>query len=184
MNHSPNHSLKPARKSLLAARKTLLQGLPKDNKAVLHGIKGAFAICWGFCNGLSIFLTRRFFTMMTGNTLILAAQTIRWDTEEMIITASLIILYISGLCLYDGFSLWLDNEDFVIKVFLILIPTCVLLGISADLIQFFTKSCSTGLEECNGQNLYFFLPGALISGIVSSYLAAHPDGIITNIVTG
>ena len=139
------------------ARKSLVQELPSNEKAVLLAIKASFAFTWAFMNAVCYYLTTRFFTMMSGNTLILANETLLWQTEEMAFTAALIFLFICGGASYDGLSMWLQDDDKTVKLFAV--PTCVILGVTADTLQFVLKSCSSGIAgECAGNQLYFLSP--------------------------
>lgn len=167
----------------LLARRTLIQALPSNNKIVLHSIKSGFAFSFAFANAMCYNLTRRFFTMMTGNTLILANATLQWNTEEMAFTAALIALFICGGACYDGVSFWLKNEDRVVKLFVV--PSCITLGVASDVIQYVMGSCSSGMsgDDCTGNYLYFLTPMAILAGMITSYLMVHPDGIVTHLLT-
>ena len=165
------------------ARRESIQALPSNNKIVLHSIKAGFAFSFAFANAICYNLTLRFFTMMTGNTLILANATLQWNTEEMAFTAALIALFICGGACYDGVSFWLKNEDRVVKLFVV--PSCITLGVASDVIQYVMGSCSSGMsgDDCTGNYLYFLTPMAILAGMITSYLMVHPDGIITHLLT-
>mmetsp|Transcript_5651 Transcript_5651/g.10207 ORF Transcript_5651/g.10207 Transcript_5651/m.10207 type:complete len:487 (+) Transcript_5651:271-1731(+) len=165
------------------AQKSLVTALPSSNKAVLVGIKASFSFSWAFMNAICYFLTGRCFSMMTGNTVILSVETSQWKTKEMMLTATLITLFVCGGAAYDSVSLWLKNEDKVVKLYVV--PSCIFLGVASDVIQFVMGSCSSGRsgDECTGMYLYFLTPMALLAGNITSYLATHPDGIITHMIT-
>eukprot|EP00956_Cyclotella_meneghiniana_P024212 scaffold48316_cov72-Cyclotella_meneghiniana.AAC.2 len=164
-------------------RRESIQALPSNNKIVLHSIKAGFAFSFAFANAICYDLTSRFFTMMTGNTLILANATLQWNTEEMVFTAALIAFFICGGACYDGVSFWLKNEDRVVKLFVV--PSCITLGVASDVIQYVMGSCSSGMsgDDCTGNYLYFLTPMAILAGMITSYLMVHPDGIITHLLT-
>ena len=139
------------------ARKSLVQALPSSDKAILLGIKASFAFSWAFMNAVCYYLTSRFFTMMSGNTLILANETLQWQTEEMAFTAVLICLFVLGGAAYEGVSLVLMDDDKTVKRFTV--PSCIVLGVLADVIQYVLGSCSTGIAgQCSGNELYFLSP--------------------------
>jgi hypothetical protein len=164
-------------------RRESIQALPSNNKIVLHSIKAGFAFSFAFANAICYNLTYRFFTMMTGNTLILANATLQWNTEEMAFTAALIAFFICGGACYDGVSLWLKNEDRVVKLFVV--PSSITLGVASDVIQYVMGSCSSGMsgDDCTGNYLYFLTPMAFLAGVITSYLIVHPDGIVTHLLT-
>jgi len=171
------------RSLLPLVRKSSLDALPKDNKAVLLSIKASMAFAFAFMNGVCFNLTSRFFNLMTGNTLILAAETAHWKTTEMLLTATLIILFVCGGGAYDAAFYKYDDEK-VVKLFVM--PICIILGVISDEIQYALGSCSAGIQgdKCSGKYLYFLAPMAFAAGIMTSYLNQHPDGIVTNMVTG
>lgn len=140
------------------SRTSTLKALSTEKKWVLHSIKAAFAFSWAFGNAICYFLTGRFFTMLTGNVLILAVEVSQWNTEEMMFTAALIALFVLGSALYDGVSFWLKDEDKVVKRFVA--PFLLTLGILSDVIQFATGGCSSGTsgDGCKGSDLYFLTP--------------------------
>ena len=131
------------------ARISILTGLQTNEKWILHSIKGGFAFSWAFVNAICYFLSGRFFTMMTGNTLILAVETLQWKTEEMLFTATLIALFVIGSALFDGLSFWLKNEDKVVKYFVV--PFGLLLGVVSDVLWFVQRGRGSGcLSELSG----------------------------------
>eukprot|EP00580_Thalassiosira_gravida_P000334 CAMPEP_0201611516 /NCGR_PEP_ID=MMETSP0492-20130828/20321_1 /ASSEMBLY_ACC=CAM_ASM_000837 /TAXON_ID=420259 /ORGANISM="Thalassiosira gravida, Strain GMp14c1" /LENGTH=340 /DNA_ID=CAMNT_0048077717 /DNA_START=16 /DNA_END=1038 /DNA_ORIENTATION=- len=175
------------------ARKTLVAALPSQEKSVLCAIKCGFAFSWGFANAIVYLLTSRFSTLMTGNVLVLAIETRHWAGEDLRFTSSLIIMYILGGAVYDALSIKFEHDGGrVLRVFAL--PTIVLMGVIADVMQFAMGSCSSisssnsdtgeSEEKCSGKYLYFLAPIGFLTGIVTSYLSAHPDGIIVNMVTG
>lgn len=152
------------------ARKTLLAALPSNDKGVLVAVKSGFAFTFGFINAVLYLDTKRFATMMSGNTMLLAVQTRNWMSQEMMFSATLIILYVCGGAMYDALSLIVEDDMRLVKF--VLIPMIVFCGIFSDVIQFVLGS------------VYFASPLAFLTGIVTSYLSNHPDGIVTNLVTG
>ena len=152
------------------ARKTLLAALPSNDKGVLVAVKSGFAFSFGFINAILYLDTKRFATMMSGNTMLLALQTRNWMSQEMMFSATLIILYVCGGAMYDALSLIVEDDMRLVKF--VLIPMIVFCGIFSDVIQFVLGS------------VYFASPLAFLTGIVTSYLSNHPDGIVTNLVTG
>eukprot|EP00579_Thalassiosira_antarctica_P004751 CAMPEP_0201881464 /NCGR_PEP_ID=MMETSP0902-20130614/11770_1 /ASSEMBLY_ACC=CAM_ASM_000551 /TAXON_ID=420261 /ORGANISM="Thalassiosira antarctica, Strain CCMP982" /LENGTH=313 /DNA_ID=CAMNT_0048409683 /DNA_START=37 /DNA_END=978 /DNA_ORIENTATION=+ len=159
--------------------------LTSNEKAALFAIDSAFSFSWGFVNATVYLLTGRFCTMMSGNTLILAIETSDWKSEEMMVTATLIILYVCGGAVYD--ALWISFKDKGRVVKLFVIPTIVIMGILADVLQYMMGGCSAGVHDgakCSGKYLYFLSPVAFLSGVATSYSSTHGDGIATNMVTG
>ena len=101
----------------------------------------------------------------------------------MAFTVALIAFFICRGACYDGVSLWLKNEDRVVKLFIVL--SCITLGIASDVIQYVMGSCSSGMsgDYCTGNYLYFLTPIALLSGVITFYLIIYPYGIITSLLT-
>jgi len=151
-------------------------------KCILLAIKSGYAIAWGFINTVIYLLAERFATIMTGNLLLLAIEAKDWRVDEMLFTLFLILAYICSGAAYDLVSiLFLNDQNRVVRI---LIPVVILLGVLADTLEYLSEGCSTK-ESCSGNDLYFLLPISSMTGLVASgYCSAHPDGIITTMVTG
>lgn len=166
------------------ATKSLVTTLHVREKSILLALKSLVAFSWGFVDAVVYIETRRFSTMMSGNTLILAVETSKWkgQEQEMMFTISLILLYICGGAVYDALLMVCKGDNGRVLQFFAL-PAIVLMGIIADVIQFAIGSCS-GKDTCSGNYLYFLTPMSFLTGTITSYFGGHPDGIVTNMVTG
>lgn len=154
------------------AASTTMARLPFRDKAALVAIKSAFAFSWGFLDVIAYLLTRRFATMMSGNTLLLAIQVSDWKVRDMFITVTYIISYVIGGAMHDALLLVCKDDGRVVKYFVI--PVVLLNGLLADIIEYV-------LGVGNVNYLYFLAPIAMSTGIVTP---THHDRIVTNMVSG
>ena len=154
------------------AASTTMARLPFRDKAALVAIKSAFAFSWGFLDVIAYLLTRRFATMMSGNTLLLAIQISDWKVRDMFITVTYIISYVIGGAVHDALLLVCKDDGRVVKYFVI--PVVLLNGLLADIIEYV-------LGVGNVNYLYFLAPIAMSTGIVTP---THHDRIVTNMVSG
>ena len=112
------------------AASTTMARLPFRDKAALVAIKSAFAFSWGFLDVIAYLLTRRFATMMSGNTLLLAIQISDWKVRDMFITVTYIMSYVIGGAMHDAQLLVCKDDGRVVKYFVI--PVVLLNGLLAD----------------------------------------------------
>ena len=154
------------------AASTTMARLPFRDKAALVAIKSAFAFSWGFLDVIAYLLTRRFATMMSGNTLLLAIQISDWKVRDMFITVTYIMSYVIGGAVHDALLLVCKDDGRVVKYFVIRVV--LLNGLVADIIEYV-------LGVGNVNYLYFLAPIAMSTGIVTP---THHDRIVTNMVSG
>lgn len=150
----------------------------RREKNILVIVKSGFAFSWGFLNAV-IFLTSRFATIMTGNLVSLAAEVRAWRVEEMLLSLTLIMVYIFAGVVYKYMSIRLHQN----RVVLYLIPTVVSLGATADVLQYVLEGCSSP-DFCSGNKLYFLTPVSMLTGLVAAgYWTEHCDGVTTTLMT-
>jgi len=151
----------------------------RDEKNILLMVKSGFAFSWGFLNVMTVSISGRYATIMTGNLIILATEVSVWKVEEMLLTLTLIMAYICAGAVYNYMSIRLHQNTVV----LYLMPLLLFLGVLADFLQYMSNGCSS-TEQCSGMDLYFLTPISILTGLVSGgYCLNHNDGVSTNQMT-